>query len=343
MKVEFIKIMPNTLSLNPELIFTFKVFDIEPDKIPIRIQGELFSEDYFKIGDLKDMPVKNSSNLWLYARGSSSLQRNYDFEIMFSCELNEKTISHIENYRLNKKEKTKDIVFNVQLNVQMLESNVALGNLQFGQKIDSANKVEAFNIIYQHTSHYSPQRTNMWILSSDNGPHFLNQKRYSILPITITISLMDWINNYTKYLNIGNFIVYEFLKSDETIFSKELNSRYDKAQKSLTDIKKQLGYGEWKQAIIAARPIFELFKNFDDFKNLLLQNGYTQPAYKELKDAITGLFGLLSKFYHGLDRNNIDLIPEIPVEKEDAYLAYSFSVSLLYLISQKVKRGGSGF
>ncbi len=42
----------------------------------------------------------------------------------------------------------------------------------------------------------------------------------------VTIDLMTWINDFTKYLGIGNILVLELLEPDETIFSKKIAERY---------------------------------------------------------------------------------------------------------------------
>lgn len=185
---------------------------------------------------------------------------------------------------------------------------------------------------------YRSERANLWVLSGGSGPNFLSGNWYPYKPINIKIDLMDWINNYTKYFNIGNFIVYEFLQPETTILTKELASRYNKAQNALEEMKRQIGYGEWKLAIIAMRPIFELFKNFEEFKSILIKSGYTQSAYDDLNNAVRALFNFISKFHHALEQNYREINAHIPAEKEDVYLAYSFSVSLLHLFSQKIRR-----
>ncbi len=72
---------------------------------------------------------------------------------------------------------------------------------------------------------------------------------------------------------------------------------------------------------------FGIVKDFDGFKKFLLDNEYSEGAYKELKGSVHSFFGLLSKFHHGLDQNRVDIKPDIQSNKEDAYMAYSFSIS----------------
>jgi len=335
MKVDFIGVSPNEQSINRELLFTFQISEITPDKIPAKITGALFTEDNLKISNLEGT-FENNGSLWLNAEGASNIKHNSTFQLTLACDFNKKAISHIENYRLNKKEKTKDIVFYARLNIQMLESNIQLANFIFGMKADS--KDDKYVVLYQYAKEHATSITNMWVLSANGGPNFFNQRNYALEPITIKIDLMEWVNKYIAYFYIGKFIVYEFVQPSEIHLSTNLKERFQKAERSLEEMKIQLDYGEWKQAIISVRPIFELFKNFSDLKSLLLDSGYTLAAYGELKKTLDGFFGLLSKFYHALGMNSADINPDIPVEKEDAYLAYTFSISLLNLIAQKIRK-----
>jgi hypothetical protein len=340
MKIDFVGVSPASRSINCELIFTFRIDDVEKNQIPVSIKGELFSEDNFKLGNLEDALIYQGLNYWLNADGSTKVQANQAHELKLNCLLSDKAINHIENYRTGKKNSTKDIVFIVKLDVQTFESNIVIGNLKIEKDSTraSANNRDVYSVYYEYENNFSSGRTNMWLLSANGGANFLGSKRHLIPELKVTIDLMKWVNDFARYLNIGNFIVYEFPQPDEIVFSKALKSRYAKAQKALMEMRTQLNYGEWKMAIIVSRPIFELFKNFEDFKKFLLDNGYSEAAYIELRNSIKSFFGLLSKFYHGLNEDNTETNPEIPAHKEDAYLAYTYSISLLHLISQKLKR-----
>jgi len=118
----------------------------------------------------------------------------------------------------------------------------------------------------------------------------------------------------------------------------ELQKRYAKAITEITEMKKQLQLGEWKQAINASRAVVELFKNFDDFQQLLIDAGYSADAYGELKKSIQSFFNYISKVQHALAMNNRDINETVIVYKEDAYMVYSFCISLLNLVSGKVIR-----
>jgi hypothetical protein len=330
------KVEPNLKSINYELIFVFNIVINDYYYLPFFISGELFSEDGLKVGDLIDQG--GNLNFHLNAKNADRDRRNNKgFDFVLTIQLTTKAINHIESIRL-KKETSKDIVFKAVLKIKTLESNICISHLHLGDQYK--NVVDSNYIFYKYTNptEVSPARTNLWTLSGDGSPNILNINSFIASPVEIKIDLMTWINDFKKYLNLGEYLVLEFLKPDEIIFSPSIRKRYVKAQNAIKDMEKQLSYGEWKAAVIMCRPVVELFNHFEDFKKLLIDVGYSEEAYEDLRLSIYKFFELLSKFYHGLKKGNIDVNPEIPVNKEDAYLAYSFSVSLLYLISQKLKR-----
>ena len=339
MKIEYKSVEPNLKSLNYELIFTFDITDIGDHELPHNIIGELYSEDDFKLSDLLSGNSHNNYNVHLNAKGASNRRwYNNTITLKVTGQLSEKAVAHIENYRLNQKEKSKDVVFKIKLHVYSIEPNIEISNFHLGNPINT-ERGQVHSLYYRYDREFSTSNNNLWILSGGGSATYLTYKSYPFPTIfQARIDLMDWVNNYTKYLNIGEFFVYEFLKPEGSVFNKALKGRYDKAQQALKDMQKQLNYWEWKHAIIASRPIVELFNNFDDFKKFLLEHEYSEEAYNDLKKTINGFFDLLSKFYHALKKGNADINPEISANREDAYMAYSFCVTLLHLISQKAKR-----
>jgi hypothetical protein len=336
MQIEFKKVEPNKRSLSYELIFTFRVFDIKPNEVPIQFKGELRSEDDFKIGDLVQYN-SNTNYFYLNAQDAIGKEISKEFEIQLHCEFGKRAINHIESYRLNKKEQSKDIIFVVDIVNNRIESNILISHLHLGEVAKGGGNL----VSYKHGQYYGGIDNGMYIMSAGSKSNFLKVIFNNYGTIRVQIDLMDWINKYCQYLDIGNFLVFEFQQPEKTVFSSVIKERYDKAQNALNDMQRQLNYGEWKMAIICIRPVFELFKNFEDFKSLLLESGYSEPAYDELKKSIKNSFGFVSKFYHALDESYVSVNPDIPAQKEDAYFAYSYSVSLLHLVSQKLKRKGT--
>jgi hypothetical protein len=336
MEINFKQINPNKKAIDYELLLTFVVTIPETASIPVDFRGELYSEDGYKLGDMLRVSNENHAALWLNATGSTRDKKNYRFEITFNCRLSEKAIQHVENYRLSRKEKTKDVVFIASLQVSSLEGNIELAHIHIAT--NSGPVENSLQLFYRYVQDFNASPTNMWILSAAGGANYIGSKVYHYPAINVQIDMMDWINNFAPYLDIGNFIVFEFLQPDRQVFAEDLAKRYEKAQEALTAMRQQLAYGEWKQAIICCRPIFELFKNFAAFKKLLIDSGYTEGAYVQLNNSIQGFFGLLSKFYHALEQSPANVNDDIPAQKEDAYMVYSYSVSLLNLVCSKLRR-----
>jgi len=78
-------------------------------------------------------------------------------------------------------------------------------------------------------------------------------------------------------------------------------------------------------------------RNQDEIKDLLIRDGYTEPAFADLNESLKKLFDYSSKFHHREDKGK-KIMPEIKASKEDAYLIYSASMNIVNLISKKMQR-----
>jgi hypothetical protein len=335
MEIIFCTVQPNKNSIEKELIFYFKIKEISTDKIPLRIAGFIATQDGKKIADINDGNINNDFNLYLNAKTSDS-QFNSEIGVGFSVPFTKKVIDYIECYR--HKNKSKEVIFNIHFQITLVCSNVVISTLGITKSFNDGDTDNELSVKYKNDTNYFPQRTNLWILSGNDSSTFLNMSRYQMSEVTVKIGLMEWVNEFIPYFQIGNILVVELLQPSEINGSKKITDRFIKAQESLIEIKKQLDFGEWNQAIIASRSILELFKNFDEFKKILIDNGYSEQAYLDLKKSIDAFFDFISKFHHSLAKGNVDINPTIYPQKEDAYFVYSFGVSLLHLISQKTKK-----
>lgn len=335
MNIEFEAITVREKTIEPELLFTFKIEEIEPTQLPISFEGELFSEDGCKVGDLTPV-AEVVYRLKLNAEGSARIEGNQPFSFTLCCRLSQRAIQHIENYRQDKNGQMRKVVFFARLNLTVLEGNLQVANLHLAGDTSTPNN--QLNVYYQYTKQFSAIKTNMWILSANNGSKAFEINRYPYPNIQVEIDMMNWNIHFSELLGIGKFLIYEFSEPTCMPLDSELQKRYAKAIAQLSEIKKLLQLGEWKQAISASRPIVELFKHFDEFKQLLLDSGYSISAYSELKASIQSFFDYVSKVQHALAKNNRDINESVIVYREDAYMVYSFCVSLLNMVSQKVTR-----
>jgi hypothetical protein len=69
-----------------------------------------------------------------------------------------------------------------------------------------------------------------------------------------------------------------------------------------------------------------------------IKNGYAREGADAFYKGITELFNFSSKFIHKVEKGGVKLLPEIKAQKEDAYMIYSLSASLLNLIARKKVR-----
>jgi hypothetical protein len=95
--------------------------------------------------------------------------------------------------------------------------------------------------------------------------------------------------------------------------------------------------GEWTEVIKDSRVVWELLRNQSEIKDLLMGDGYTEPAFTDLNESLKQLFNYSSKFHHREDREK-KMMPEIKASKEDAYLIYATSMAIVNLISKKMQR-----
>ena len=103
-------------------------------------------------------------------------------------------------------------------------------------------------------------------------------------------------------------------------------------------MKTNLINGEWKTLIKNSRPIWELTRNEKEIKSILIESGYNLEAYKAFNNSIKNLFEYASQFIHEYKKgSSTELLDEINVSKEDAYMIYTNSISIVYLILRKVQ------
>ncbi len=95
--------------------------------------------------------------------------------------------------------------------------------------------------------------------------------------------------------------------------------------------------GDWNGVIEDSRAVWELLRNKDEIKDLLMRDGYSEQAFIDLNESLRQLFNFSSKFHHKEDKGK-KIMPEIKASKEDAYLIYAISMTIVNLISKKMQR-----
>ncbi len=334
-----INIIPVQKSINPEIEIDIPIVYRAKYEIPLSITGVLISADNKKLSNLVELKSDKSKLFELNAR---SRDRDSEEEVTFTlvANLNHKTIDHVEDLRA--KDRKGDIKIKLELTVKSLESRASLSQMCILDKANiSKDMKEALRdeyelAGYQYKSKFQPNRTDMWVISGDGSPTFLQLKYYDF-QVDKEIKSNDWLHDFCPIFQIGKFAVFEFQLPETIEKQGDLPDKINEAIKSVRNMEEDLQKCEWNRVIEDARPIFELFKNTDEIKDLFQRDGYTEEAINDLSEAIKKLFNFSSKFHHKMDRKK-KLIPEIKASKEDAYLIYSTGLAFCNAISKKIQR-----
>lgn len=330
MRIDKIEVKPVIDSINPELMFEIYCFIERKYEIPLEITGYILSEDNKKIANIHQVEYLRDLQLELSARGGRDTGES-NFILKLIAPLTHKALDYIETLRtVNSKS---DIVLNVEIFVKILKSRTLLSYLHLGK----SNPQDFQPVYYKYQSEeYHIQQNNMWILSGDSSSTFIEtiNKNFSN---KIVIPSSDWIHDYCPVFQIGKFAVFEYLLPEYTEGTGSIEERLNESINAIKKMEEDLVKGEWNGVIENSRPVCELLKHQDEIKDLLITDGYTEQAFIELNKSLQNLFNYSSKFIHKLDKGK-RLMPDIKASKEDAYLIYSLSMSLVNLISKKYQR-----
>lgn len=335
-----IKITPVQESINPELKIDIPILYTSKYEIPLSISGAILSEDNKKLSNLTEVKSDISQPFELNARGQ---ERETEQEVTFTlvANLNYRTIDRIENLRA--KDRKGDIKIKLKLNVKSLESRASLSHMQVLDKayiskdMKDALRNENSLIGYHFTDKFRSDRTDMWVISGDGSPTFLQLKYYDF-DVEKEIKSNDWLHDFCPIFQIGKFAVFEFQLPETIDKHGALPDKINEAIKSIENMENDLKKCEWNRVIEDARPIFELLRNTDEIKDLFQRDGYPEEAINDLSEAINKLFNFSSKFHHKMDKRKKKIIPEIKASKEDAYLIYSTGLAFCNAISKKIQR-----
>ena len=295
-------------SVNPSLqisitIYYSSEYSIE-SKIPLSLEGEVLSSDNTHLANFCSTSSMLDQTQYINLSGINSYQNssNTSYNSDVIVNLSKEALVHIGEMR--EKNINKDVELKINLKIKYLISNVSIVG-------------------------------DMNILSCNNGKSFLKLKTDNFYE-SYTIRASNWINNYAPKLGLGKYIILEIPEPDilEEEKFKELISIKDK-------VKSHLDQGNWNDAIINSRMVFELLSKDGDLKeslkNSFANQCFSDEAINNFFDGIGGLFSFTSKFAHILGRKKE--FKQCPTAyKEDAYLAYTIISNLLNMISKKNHR-----
>jgi hypothetical protein len=338
MKIDKIEVKPVQESINPELMFEMEIFIRRGYEIPLEITGGVFSDENKKLANIHEF-IHETNNIELSARDQMN-EREEKSIIKLIAPLNHKVLDYIETLRTQNKKG--DVILTLDIFVKTLISKTSLSYMfmmddtKLPYQLPEPYK-DAKPVFYQYQRDgFSTRQTNMWILSGDSGPAFI-EIRNNNFKNKVTIRSSDWIHDYCPVFQIGRFSVFEYLLPEYMEGSGSIEERLSGSIDAIKNMEYNMIRGEWTEVIKDSRVVWELLRNQGEIKDLLMGDGYTEPAFTNLNESLKQLFNYSSKFHHREDREK-KMMPEIKASKEDAYLIYATSMAIVNLISKKMQR-----
>ena len=346
------------------------------DKVPISVAGFLLSEDECVLAPLFFAPAPSSpSQFFTYsmkARGNLDFNnaktkgRRQADRCALIAPLDIEAVRHIEAVR--ERNPYRNVVFKLNIHAAFMCSNITTSHLyevEFGRLPQSLREVlreirvgerppESI-IVYSHNPEFSAARTNMWILSCNGSPDFLNYFVDSI-EVSYEVDSGRWIKDFLPKLagrmvlvievptvsaEPGHRHLVEAVRELELAFQQYREGKYDSVVRSLRNIVMNHILTE-KRVEESVEGRVEKRVLDEKIKNIVLANVPAAHA-KEYRAAIKALEGALrkllqdhlSKFVH-LDTGKLLMMPL----REDAeYLLMTVSSAVKYLTSLATLHG----
>lgn len=227
MRVELLKPNPGYNFVNPTIRFDTRIEHNRGKEAIIQVNGWVKTEADIYISPLTELLESDQRKDELAARGTYHDRNNYTntHHLILTTQLNEKSLKYVENERT--KNKKKDVVLKIELNIAFLESDALISHVhmldtpQFKlpyNKIptNTGREIDFKIMAYAYDREYSSNTNNGWILSGNNSPSFLSVHNQKI-SYRVTIPSSDWINDYAPIFGLGNYLIIEIPTGSETI------------------------------------------------------------------------------------------------------------------------------
>lgn len=341
--IDKIKVEPLRDCVSPEIRFDIPLYYRAKYEMPIAAMGILLSEDGKKISDLTEVVTGVSKTSELAAEDIAASESEKEEEIVLSmvAKLDPVALDHIEDLR--SKNSKGDVKLSLEIVVRTLNSHTILSYLLLhkGTPPFELPKYRKNAQVVLHNwpeKRFSAESADMWVLSGNSGSTFL-KLRNNQLKGYIKIHSNDWLHDFCPVLQVGKFAVFEFQIPEYTERTGDLSKRINEAIEAVEKMEGDLRKSEWNRVIEDSRPIWELLRNVDEIKDLLLSDGYTEEAAGDLNASINKLFDYSSKFHHKLGKPpEKKIMYDIKASKEDAYFMYTTGLAFVNMISKKTQR-----
>jgi hypothetical protein len=261
-------------------------------------------------------------------------------EIRLVLPLSPRLVEHIETAR--QKNRKRDVVLSYTAEVSYLGSNAELAWLhRTSQQVEGRHGSPPLELVgYQNrvgNAGFHSQTSNLWLVSGNGSATFL-QGKFTAREDKATISASDWTHDYLAQWRGSRYAVFEVPIPAVVTSDKTIAERLERAIQAAETAERYFAQGEWSDTCEKLRPVWELFRNWDDLKKLLERDGYDVDAVSALTTSLAQQFAFASKFMHVLDQSGKAMRPEITAKREDAQLLYMLALSLLNLVARKSMR-----
>lgn len=308
------------------------------------VNGFLFTMDDTLLASVReyyDTPGRyDSTEINAISYRDNWRRRETKHQLSLIAILRQEAIDCIEEKRM--KDVYNDVKFKLKLIFHIVEPVItALPTKSL--KINSITPRSDFSdedvIIYGHDNTSSD---NTWLLSAKDGSGLLEIKK-EVSESHIAISSSDWVKKFSEEMKLGKYFIIELplpeIEKDYDRSEEKYATQLHEAIESFTLMEQNMKIGEWNEVIKNSRPIYELIREKDFLESILSRSGYTQEMTLELHSSIKSLFNYASKYIHKIDQSpEKAIIHHFKAEKEDAYLIYATSATLINLLNRKLTK-----
>lgn len=259
--------------------------------------------------------------------------------------LDEKVIDFME--RTREKTPKKDTVLQIKINVSYLKIHLKVGKY----RVDIVPNTGDTQFVMLADSRTKDNGDKLKMLLPDN--QFRDNRTFSSMVETVTfvrtIASSDWVNDFQVPLGVGKFLIVEIKQPDALVNGAELRRSNDgekqlakrlvDAQNRLQSVEKLLREGEWGKVVKESVELFEILKkdNISTIKQVISEStGITTDKAGQLTEALDKLYGYAADLHHPIDESTKGVKAPFTGGKEDAYLVYIISCSLINALSRKL-------
>ncbi|MBC7777916.1 MAG: DUF1269 domain-containing protein [Phycisphaerae bacterium] len=299
----------NPKSIHPELILDIDFVYNSELEILQSIQGILHAEDWREIAMLSQFdinPIRESLLKFRLARLNTFNQSTA--KINLRATLDALALQYIEQKRMESI--TKDVKFFFSFRLITLHVKAPYGD----------------DILFLETN--------------SNGSE-------------LVIKQSDWAKHFASQLGLGKFLLVElpdmnmdkfrerFEESPFVVVRTTLKENAEKLSNTLADMNRYLVQGDFDLVLRRSREFFELLRFGKEsdltkaFRDLYKFRNGSETGFDDLYKGINEFFEFTSKFVHEKGKREQNQIKPKAMQ-EDAYMIYSFCLSLFNFMLQKV-------